>query len=114
MHAQTKLRDYENRLTAVLPKPSVATRWGAPEPSLPSSEVLATPYAAAHKYLARELSRVTSVAELRGTTPSVEKIAEQLLAEQNDPHSNPNLKPGGNTLMQRVASRVATATALRV
>ena len=70
--------------------------------SLPTKEVLSTPYAAAHKYLADAESALPpspppEVVEPVGTPTRkpeqmLEKISQQILSEQNHPLYNPDLK----------------------
>jgi hypothetical protein len=64
--------------------------------ALPSKEVLTTPYAAAHKYLARHESsaNLDLGTAPRTSSAELEKITNQLLAEQNHPLYNPDLKVG--------------------
>ena len=63
--------------------------------ALPSKEVLATPYAAAHKYLARHESANLDLDTVKTSSQAdLEKISNQILSEQNHPLFNPDLKVG--------------------
>lgn len=63
--------------------------------ALPSKEVLSTPYAAAHKYLARHESSNLDLDTVKtSSSADLEKISQQILSEQNHPLFNPDLKVG--------------------
>lgn len=116
-HAISKLKDYEMRILAATPEAERAAGASAVyataadelvpniDSTLPSQDLLTTPYAEAYKYLSSELVNVAEE-EPHAVEEDAEQLSEAFLEEANNPLYNPDLAVPTPRMMERMRSRL--------